>query len=137
VDYVKGSVAWRFGSGQRKPMPNETSNADNTIDDVFIKAARQLLRWDQSQLAAEIGKHATMVRRLELGQKVSPSLRQDVLDALRRGGVEFLPACTIGGIPTVGGVALRAENKMGPRKVYQKRRIVQASLPPDHRPTKP
>lgn len=103
--------------GTTSGMPPSAN--DDWIEDFHIRAARGLLRWDQPRLAEAIGKHATMVRRLETGRKVPSSLRGEVAAALRKAGVVFLPPTRIDGADTLGGVALSVVNAMDDRKRYK------------------
>jgi transcriptional regulator with XRE-family HTH domain len=60
-----------------------------------LRAARAILRWDQSHLAEASGVSAETIKRLEKMDGTLGSTRVDTLDKLRRAletaGVEFIP----------------------------------------------
>jgi len=59
-----------------------------TIDQ--IRAARSLLGWSQSELAARAGLSLPTVKRLEGGPKVSDDAQVKLQKAIEAAGIEFL-----------------------------------------------
>ena len=70
----------------------------------LVRAARELLRWDQKTLAQAAKVGVATVRRFELGAKVGPEKAARIAAALRSAGVAFIDAATSDGL--VEGVAL-------------------------------
>jgi transcriptional regulator with XRE-family HTH domain len=66
-----------------------------------IRAARALLGWSMSELAARSGVSSRTITRCELGEGVPQATTrtiQRIVRALEAGGVEFVAENTVGGI---------------------------------------
>lgn len=96
-------------------MPSNTT-------DTLVRAARELLRWDQKLLAKRSGVSIATIRRFETGIDVSAESVDAIVKALQKAGVAFLgpdrPAA-----PIAEGVALTSVAKPRRRpktRVYSK-----------------
>lgn len=92
-------------------------------DDTLVRAARELLRWDQKQLARAAGVGLATVRRFETGATVEDGTIEAIARALRGAGVAF---CGPAGFSerVMKGVALTVSGRPLPRpgkRVYRKR----------------
>lgn len=92
-------------------------------NDRLVRAARELLRWDQEQLADRAGVGLATVRRYERGKRVTAENAGKISAALRAAGVAFIDPSSSREL--VEGVALTrharpfdapAERKYAPRK---------------------
>ena len=91
------------------------------IDERYVRAARELLRWTQGRLAAEAGLSLTTVKRFEADGAMSGSTEDAILAALVEAGVVFLPADESADPPLAGAVALKASavpDGPPPKRVY-------------------
>jgi predicted transcriptional regulator len=64
------------------------------VSNLQIRAARALLGWSQSQLAAEASVSLITIKRLETSDQTFParySTVMSVVEALERVGIDFLP----------------------------------------------
>lgn len=93
--------------------------------DTLIRAARELLRWDQKELAKRAKVGLATLRRFESGSKINPDRVEAILDALRTAGVAFFGpespeiACREGVALTTAGKPL--ERKKRPHGPHKKR----------------
>lgn len=89
----------------------------------LVRAARELLRWDQKTLAEQSGVGIATVRRFETGAAIGARSAARIAAALRAGGVMFIGAGeAVHGI--VEGVALDASGvplEAPARRVYKPR----------------
>ena len=75
------------------------------VNERLVRAARELLRWDQTLLAEKADVGVATVRRFETGAQVRPEKVAAISHALRNAGVAFIGAgVSPGGL--VEGVAL-------------------------------
>ena len=82
-----------------------------STNDRLIRAARELLRWDQERLAAEAGVGSATVKRFESGISVDDASVAKMTAALEKAGVVFIPRFSIAGLDIVEGLALKASAK--------------------------
>jgi transcriptional regulator with XRE-family HTH domain len=78
----------------------------NQINRAQVRAARALLEWSQTDLAAAAEIALPTVKRFETGVRTPiPVVKADIVRALEDAGVEFIPAKSGKGV----GVRLREE----------------------------
>lgn len=111
------------GLAYQDPRHAEVDVMEPDATDTLVRAARELLRWDQKRLAERAKVGVATVRRFETGMAVSSETVEAIARALRQAGVAFLGP----GNPGVGikeGVALTSKgsplDRPG-RRVYKKR----------------
>lgn len=90
--------------------------------DVLVRAAREMLRWDQERLAKKSGVGLITVRRFETGRTIGEATIKMLMDALRQSGVAFIGQTTIDGLMVREGVALEPRAKRLARPAKRKRR---------------
>jgi transcriptional regulator with XRE-family HTH domain len=87
-----------------------------------VKAARELLRWDQGRLAEESGLSLVSVRRYEAGTgAVADRIERDIILALEKAGAVFVSAGELDDMEVSGGVLLRSSaqpDEPAAKKVY-------------------
>lgn len=102
----------RHGNNKKKMKP----------DPRLLRAARELLRWDQPRLAEMAGVSFMTVKRVEAGDdKVRDGTRDKLQLALEKAGVIFLENASLGGIRLQEGVALALWAKPDPvpeKRIY-------------------
>ena len=80
-----------------------------------VKAARELLQWNQQDLADEAEVGVATLRRFEAGAPVKEETLAKMLDALERAGAVFLEPARIGRHVLRDGVALKTSARPKPR----------------------
>ena len=81
---------------------------DATKDVRHVKAARELLRWDQRRLAEAADLSLASVRRYEAARGgVAEGIERGIITALEMAGVVFVASGDHDDIPVSGGVLLR------------------------------
>ena len=73
-----------------------------------VKAARELLQWNQQDLAQASVVGVATLRRFEAGEAIKDGTLAKLLDALERAGVVFLEPTRVGRHSVRDGVALKA-----------------------------
>ncbi len=85
------------------------------ITDTQVRAARELMRWDQGGLATRAEVSLVSVKRFETGVAVSAPAVERMIAALEKAGVVFLNATTAEGKVIACGVALTPSAAPEPR----------------------
>ena len=96
-------------------MAASNKNKKMQIDETQIRAARELLRWDQRRLADVSGLSLMTVKRHETGVPVAAETADQIVAAQEKAGVLFISETTINGIAIAAAVALRAWAQPDPR----------------------
>ncbi len=95
-----------------------------------MKAARELLRWNQERLAETAGLSIASVRRYEAAKEpIAASIEEGILGALQRAGVVFVAEGEFADTPVSGGVLLRTSaepDERAEKKIY----VYGATTPP-------
>ena len=86
-------------------------NANGYIVDRDLRAARELLRWSQRDLAESSKASLPTIRRFETGKAISDEKKDALVECLSKAGVVFFGHATIEGVDVARGVALRPSAK--------------------------
>lgn len=126
------------GTPERPPRSglertNKMSSNDTIRDVRHVKAARELLRWDQERLAREAGLSVVSVRRYEAARApIAADIERSVVAALETAGVVFVHAGEVDDAEVSGGVLLRTTAR--PESPAAKRVYVYGAGRPAGRP---
>ena len=78
------------GSCLTSSAPCRSRCMEPEATDTLVRAARELLRWDQKLLAEKAKVGVATVRRFETGAQVGPEIVEAISRALRKAGVAFI-----------------------------------------------
>ena len=96
------------------PLPPQMAASDKNkkmssqINETQIRAARELLRWDQKRLADLSNLSLMTVKRHEMAMPVAAETAARIVATLEKAGVLFINEATVNGIAIAAAVALRA-----------------------------
>ena len=76
-------------------------------NETLVKAARELLRWNQARLAKEAGLGIATLRRFETGEPVGEASVRKLFSVLEAAGILFVGGATMEGVDVLAGIGLR------------------------------
>ncbi len=102
-------------------------------DETWVRAARELLRWDQTRLAQEAGLTLVTVRRYESGRsQMADETVQVIRRTLEANGIVFLDPEATSGAKVVAAIGLRTSAIPDPRpdkRVYKYKSLIRGRPP--------